>query len=67
MDFVIDLPISILFKGVEHNIFLVVVNYFTKIGHFIPTWKDITTKQLMKLFVYKIICLYRLPTNIITN
>ena len=44
MDFIMDLPISILFKGVEYNILLVVVNYFTKIEHFILTQKDITTK-----------------------
>ena len=37
MDFIIDLPTSILFKGIEHNILLVVVNHFTKIEHFIPT------------------------------
>jgi hypothetical protein len=37
MDFIIDLPTSILFEGVEHNVILVVMDCFTKIGHFIPT------------------------------
>ena len=44
MDFVINLLINILFEGVEHNILLVIVNCFTKMGYFIPIWKDITTK-----------------------
>jgi hypothetical protein len=37
MDFITDLPASILFEGVEHNVILVVVDHFTKIGYFIPT------------------------------
>jgi hypothetical protein len=67
MDFITDLPASILFKGVEHNVILVVVDYFTKMGHFIPTWKDITTKQLAELFICKVVYLYGLPSNIMTN
>jgi hypothetical protein len=37
MDFITDLPASISFKGVEHNVILVVVDHFTKMGYFIPT------------------------------
>jgi hypothetical protein len=67
MDFITDLPASILFKEVEHNVILVVVDHFTKIGYFIPTWKDITTKQLIELFIYKVVYLYGLPSDIMTD
>ena len=67
MDFVTDLPASISFEGVEHDALLVVVDRFTKMGHFIPTWKDITTEQLAELFVREVVRLHGLPTNIVTD
>ena len=67
MDFITDLPISISFEGVKHNILLVIIDCFIKIGYFIPTWKDITTKQFMELFIYEVVYLYRLPINIIID
>ena len=44
MDFVTDLPASISFEGVEYDSILVVVDRLTKMAHFLPTWKDVTTE-----------------------
>jgi transposase InsO family protein len=67
MDFVTDLPVSISFEGVEYDSILVIIDRFTKMGHFIPTWKDIITEQLAELFIREVVRLHGVPTNIVTD
>jgi transposase InsO family protein len=67
MDFITDLPTSISFDGVEYNSIFVVVDRFTKMAHFIPTWKDITTEQLADTFIREIVRLHGLPSRIVSD
>jgi hypothetical protein len=67
MGFVTDLPVSISFEGVEYDSILVVIDRFTKMGHFMPTWKDIITEQHAELFIREVVCLHGVPTNIVTD
>ena len=45
MDFIVDLPMS---RG--YNVIMVVIDYFSKQAHFVPTKPPLTALQVAKLF-----------------
>jgi len=61
-DFIIKLPLA---HG--HDSILVVVDRFTKIGHFIPTTEKTSTEGLAHLFRDNIWKLHGLPDSIISD
>ena len=62
MDFIVDLPTV---QG--KNSILVIVDRFSKMGHFIACTKDITSVQLADLFFYHVIRLHGIPNNLVTD
>ena len=62
LDFIINL---LLVNG--NNSILVVVNWLTKMAHFIPCNKTVTGEETTKLFIENIYCTHRLPYDIISN
>ena len=56
MDFIVDLPPS---RG--HNILMVVVDFFSKQAHFIPTKTPLTTNHMAHLFFKYIFKYHGLP------
>ena len=61
-DFITKLPLA-----QECNSILVVVDWFTKMAHFVPTMEKTTTEGLARLFRDNIWQLYRLPKSIISD
>jgi hypothetical protein len=62
MDFITGLPKS---KG--KDIILVVVDRFTKYGHFIPLSHPFTAAEVAQVFIDNVYKLHGLPLNIITD
>ena len=62
MDFIIDLPIS-----AGHDSILVVVDRLSKMAHFIPCSKSITSEQTVSLVFQHVIRLHGLPDSIISD
>jgi len=62
MDFITDLP-----KSEGYDAILVVVDRLTKMSHFIPSNKDMNTRQFAKTFIKEIFRLHGLPKDIITD
>ena len=62
MDFMTDLPPCEGYDGI-----MVVVDRFTKMAHFMPCNKDITSQQAAYLFTDRGFRLHGLPTNVITD
>ncbi|KAF8759032.1 hypothetical protein RHS01_02291 [Rhizoctonia solani] len=54
-------------KSQGHNAILVVIDSFSKFGHFIPTSKKVTAKGLANLFVNHIWKLHGLPIKTVSN
>ncbi|QRW24758.1 Retrotransposable element Tf2 protein [Rhizoctonia solani] len=54
-------------KSQGHNAILVVIDSFSKFGHFIPTSKKVTAKGLADLFVTHVWKLHRLPVKTILD
>ena len=67
MDFIPDLPASVSIEGVEYNAILVVVDRFSKMAHFIPTRKDLSTGDLAHLVVRELVRIHGLPAKIVTD
>jgi len=61
-DFITKLPLA-----QEYDTILVVVDRFTKIGHFIPTTEKTSAEGLARLFRDNIWKLYGLPNSIISD
>ncbi|KAF8746673.1 hypothetical protein RHS02_00659, partial [Rhizoctonia solani] len=61
-DFITGFP-----KSQGHNAILVVIDSFSKFGHFIPTSKKVTSKGLANLFVNHVWKLHGLPIKTISN
>ncbi|QRW23019.1 Retrotransposable element Tf2 protein [Rhizoctonia solani] len=61
-DFILGFP-----KSQGHNAILVVIDSFSKFGHFIPTSKKVTAKGLADLFITHIWKLHRLPVKTILD
>ncbi|KAF8752650.1 hypothetical protein RHS01_07611 [Rhizoctonia solani] len=57
-DFITGFP-----KSEGHDAILVVIDLFSKLGHFIPTSKKVSAKGLADLFVSHILKLHGLPTE----
>ncbi|QRW15577.1 Retrotransposable element Tf2 protein [Rhizoctonia solani] len=51
----------------RHNAILVVIDSFSKFGHFIPTSKKVTAKGLADLFITHVWKLHRLPIKTISD
>ncbi|QRW20575.1 Retrotransposable element Tf2 protein [Rhizoctonia solani] len=61
-DFITGFP-----KSQGHNAILVVIDSFSKFGHFIPTSKKVTSKGLADLFVNHVWKLHGLPIKTISD
>ena len=61
-DFITKLPLA---QG--YDVILVVVDRFTKMGHFIPTMERTSTEGLARLFRDNVWKLHGLPDNIISD
>ena len=62
MDFITDLPVS-----AGHDSILVVVDHLSKMAHFIPCSKDITSEQTASLIFQHVVHLHGLPDSIISD
>ena len=62
MDFITDLPLSN-----NADSILVIVDRFTKMGHFVPCKKTTSTYQLATLFLENIVRLHGLLSDIISD
>ena len=62
MDFIVDLPPV---QGKDS--ILVIVDRFSKMGHFVACRKNITSLELADLFFYHIIRLHGIPNNLVTD
>jgi hypothetical protein len=62
MDFITDLPVS-----AGHDSILVVVDRLSKMAHFVPCSKDITSEQTASLVFQHIVRLHGLPDNIVSD
>ncbi len=62
MDFITDLPIS-----AGHDSILVVVDRLSKMAHFIPCSKDVTSEQTASLVFQHVVHLHGLPDNIVSD
>jgi len=62
MDCITDLP-----KSDGYDTILVIIDWLTKMSHFIPCSKDLDTRHFTNLFMKEIVRLHRLPQDIITN
>lgn len=51
----------------KYNYILIIINHLFKIIKFISCWKNIILKQLTHLMLYKIITIYELSNNIVTD
>ncbi|GJP37734.1 hypothetical protein CLOM_g22155 [Closterium sp. NIES-68] len=63
LDFITGLPTTT--SG--HDAILVVINKFSKMGHFIPTHSTARTKEMAQLFVRYIISQHDIPTTLISD
>jgi hypothetical protein len=63
MDFITGLPTTARRK----DAILVVVDYFTKMAHFLPTTTTATAEQTADIFFDRICCLHGLPLKIISD
>ena len=70
MDFIVELPPSEL-PGKRYkdpfNAILVVVDRFSKMGYFLPTWTTITATELAHLFIDTIIKNHGAPESIVSD
>jgi len=62
MDFITDLP-----KSEGNDAILIVIDRLTKMGHFLPSNKEINARQFSELFIREIFRLLGLPKDIITD
>jgi hypothetical protein len=62
MDFIIQLPVS---NG--YTAIFVVVDRMTKMAHFIPTTDHIDADGTVSLFMARIVSLYGLPDDIVSD
>ena len=62
MHFITDLP-----KSDGYDTILVVIDWLTKMSHFIPCSQDLNARQLANLFMQEIVRLHGVPHDIITD
>ena len=62
MDFIMDLPVS---RG--YNVIIVIIDYFSKQAHFVPTKPPLTALQVAKLFFKHIFKYHGMPAAIISD
>ncbi|CAI7855971.1 unnamed protein product [Closterium sp. NIES-54] len=63
LDFITDLPPT----NAGHDAILVVIDKFSKMGHFIPTHTTARTEETAKLFLKHIISQHGIPTTLISD
>jgi hypothetical protein len=63
MDFITGLPRTL--KG--YDSIWVIVDRLTKVAHFIPVNTTYKGSQLAELYMARIVCLHRVPKNIVSN
>ncbi|CAI7927199.1 unnamed protein product, partial [Closterium sp. NIES-54] len=63
LDFIIGLPPT----NAGHDAILVVIDKFSKMGHFIPTHTTARTEKTAQLFLKHIISQHRIPTTLISD
>lgn len=62
MDFIEGFPLSS-----RYSVIMVVVDWLSKYGHFIPLKHPFTAHQVAKVFIRKIVCLHGIPTSIMSD
>jgi hypothetical protein len=63
MDFIVGLPNT----AKKHDSIWVVVDRLTKSAHFIPVRSRMTTAELAKLYISRILCLHGVPKTIVSD
>jgi hypothetical protein len=63
MDFIVGLPRTQL----GYNSIWVIVDRLTKVAHFILVKKTYSKSQLAELYMLRIVCLYGVSKNIVSN
>jgi len=64
MDMIIDLLTT---KKTYHDYILVVVDYFTKMEHFVPCRKTLNAEGTANLFINTVICHHGIPVTIVPD
>jgi hypothetical protein len=63
MDFIVGLPRT----QSGYDSIWVIVDRLTKVAHFIPIKITYSGSQLAELYMSRIVCLYGVPTKIVSN
>lgn len=63
MDFITRLPMS----QQGHDSIWVIVDYLTKVAHFLLVMKDFTSEQYIRLFIVQIVRLHNVPLDIVSD
>ena len=67
INFVTDLLTSINIEEMKFNIILVIMNWLSKMTHFIFIWKNLTTEKLAYFIVHKVVRIHELLLKIVTD
>ena len=70
MDMIVDLPVSTMSTSLSQDLYdaiLVVVDWLSKMMHFIPVHKTLKGEELAMLILCEVIRLHGVPTKIITD
>jgi hypothetical protein len=63
MDFIVGLPRT----QAGYDSILVIVDWLTKVTHFIPVKTTFSRARLVELYMSRIVCLHRVPKKIVSD
>jgi transposase InsO family protein len=70
MDFIVGLPASSASWSPSREVYdaiLVIIDRFSKMGHFVPTFMKLDAEQLANVFIKGVLRLHGIPTHIVTD